>query len=242
MTSIDPSTAGLMARVAAAAVTATLAASGGPRLTPPKMPTTPKPIRPALAPAKPVRPTRTASAAPAPVDRERLAVCVHEAGHAVAGVVLGAELSTVVVPPKGMALAGGLKGQARFFECPDHVQPLVSYAGPWAQAKFGAGHQRPTMRQFHDAIDSHGCHDARVLTAAGGIHEGAGAQSILERCWPAVQTLARKLYSDWEASHLDVCAALGITDGGGYYSKQAASLRSGSRSVPPFNPQSARSA
>ncbi|OBJ46854.1 hypothetical protein A5630_10900 [Mycolicibacterium mucogenicum] len=188
------------------------------------------------------RSTRTASAAPAPVDRERLAVCVHEAGHAVAGVVLGAELSTVVVPPKGMPLAGGLKGQARFFDCPEHVQPLVSYAGPWAQAKFAAGHQRPTMRDFNAVLDTAGCHDARALTAAGGIHEGAGAQSILDRCWPAVQTLARQLYSDWEASHLDVCAALGITDGGGYYSRQLASLRSASRSVPPFAPQPARSA
>lgn len=238
----------LVAAVATAAVKATLAATGGAgggiRLTPPKMPTTPKaPVRPSLAPARPVRPTpltrstRTASAAPAPVDRERLAVCIHEAGHAVTGVVLGAELSTVVVPPKGMPLAGGLKGQARFFDCPEHVQPLVSYAGPWAQAKFAAGHQRPTMREFNAVLDTAGCHDARALTAAGGIHEGAGAQSILDRCWPAVQTLARKLYRDWEASHLDVCAALGITDGGGYYSSQLASLRSGCRSVPPFTPR-----
>ncbi len=225
--------ADLVARVAAAAVKATLAATGaaggGGRLrvpAPPKTPTTPK---------MPVRPTRTASAtAPAEVDRDRLAVAVHEAAHAVAGAGLGAELHTAILPPKGMLLPGRLKGQTFFRDHPHGTAELIAYAGPWAQAKFQAGGRRPTQREFFDLLNSTGCHDRRVLTAAGGTHEGAGVVPILDRCWDAVLTVARKLYNVGEAHRDDVLSALGITDGGGYYSSQLASLRSGCRSVPAF--------
>lgn len=241
MTSIDPSNAGLMARVAAAAVKATLAASGGPRLTPPKVTATPKPIRPALAPAKPVRPTHPTRAASAEVDRDRLALAVHEAGHAVAGVVLGAELRNAYLVPENIKMPDGRKGEARFRARPHGTDERIVYAGPWAEAKFAVGGRRPTQQGFNAVMATSGVHDQRALTAAGGTHEGAAVQPIIERCWPAVMTLAKKLYKVGEVSHEDVCAALGITDGGGYYSKQLASLRSGCRSVPALV-RSARSA
>lgn len=201
----------------------------------PKTPTTPKPIRPSLATARPVRPThptRTASAT-APADLDRLATCLHEAGHAVAGDALDAELQSAYLAPEGILLPGGRKGEAQFRDHPHGTAELIAYAGPWAQAKFQAG-GRPTQREFFTVMDTAGAHDARVLTAAGGLHLGAAVVQILERAWPAVQTIARKLYNVGEVHHEDVCAALGISDGGGFHSGQLASLRSGCRSVPPF--------
>jgi len=59
-------------------------------------------------------------------------------------------------------------------------------------------------------------------------------QPLLERAWPAVVNLAHKIHVDAEATHDDVCKALGITDGGGTGSSQIASLRAGLRRVPPI--------
>ncbi|ANE80153.1 hypothetical protein A7U43_13250 [Mycobacterium adipatum] len=234
MTDLFP--AELVATVASAAVKATLAASGG-GLKTPKTPTPSRPVRPSLAPARPVRPTHQTRATAEGARRDRLAVAVHEAGHAVGGVVLGAELRSAVLPPEGVELRGGLKGQTFFNDQAAHHDPQVAYAGPWAEAKFHAGGRRPTQRQFYAVMDSHGCHDRRVLTAAGGTHEGSGVVPILHRCWPAVLTVARTLHHVGEIHQEDVLSALGVTDGGGPFSVQLASLRSGGHSVPPFNPK-----
>jgi hypothetical protein len=59
-------------------------------------------------------------------------------------------------------------------------------------------------------------------------------QPLLERAWPAVINLAKKVHVDGEATHDDVWKALGITDGGGPGSSQLASLRAGLRHVPPI--------
>lgn len=214
-------TAELMATVASAAVKATLVAAGGT----PKTPTTPRPgHKPLSTPKTPKPPRRALTAAD-------LAVAVHEAGHAIAGGVLGAELRNAIVGE----LRGGLKGQASFLDRPHGSDALIAFAGPWAQAKFMAGGRRPTQREFFAVLDTAGCFDQRVLTAAGGLHEGAAAQPILERCWPAVLTVARQLHRTGEVHHEDVCAALGITDGGGVTSVQLASIRSDCRAIPPFN-------
>lgn len=226
----------LVARVAAAAVTATLAATGGRGLMPPKTPTTPKvPVRPTLAPAKPVRPThptRTASVtASSRVDRDRLALAVHEAGHAVAGVVLGAELRNAYLVPENIKMPDGRKGEARFGARPHGTDEQIVYAGPWAQAKFAAGGRRPTQREFYAVMATSGVHDDRVLTAAGGIHEGAGAQPIIDHCWDAVLTVAKTLYNVGEVHEEDVLNALGVNTHRPIGS-QLSSIRSGAQAVP----------
>jgi len=214
----DLNTAQLIASVASAAVKATLTAAGQTRSTPTPQ-RTPKPVTP---------PRRE----PVSVDREALAICVHEAGHSVAAVALGAEIQTTVVHD----LRDGLLGKTFYFadSMPHGRTPEFNYAGPWAEARWLAGGRRPSQREFYSVLGGHGCRDAASLTAAGGIHEGAGVVPILDRCWPAVLTVARQLHRDGVINHADVCAAMGITDGGGYTSVQLASLRSGGRSVPPF--------
>ncbi len=230
MTDLNPTE--LVATVASAAVKATLAAAGGL-----KTPTPPRPSQKPLAPARPLRPTHpTQGLAAEGARRDRLAVAVHEAGHAVAGVALGAELRSAVLAPEGTTLRGGRAGQTNFSDQATYHDPEVAYAGPWAQAKFQAGGRRPTLREFYALLDSTGHNDRQVLTAAGGTHEGAGVVPMLDRCWPAVLTVARKLHTVGEIHQEDVLGALGITDGGGEFSVQLASLRSGSASVPAFMP------
>lgn len=222
----------LLETVATSVARAMVAAAGGL-----KTPTPARPTRPSPTPPRPARPSRPTRAAASTVDRDRLAVAVHESGHSVAGVVLGAELRSAVLAPAGVTLRGGRAGQTNFSDQAAHVGPQVAYAGPWAQAKFAAGGRRPSMREFSAVMDSHhGCHDRSVLTAAGGIHEGAAVVTLLDRCWPAVLTVARKLHNVGEIHQEEVLAALGITDGGGPFSVQLASLRSGCRSVPAFAP------
>lgn len=212
----DLTAAELVASVASAAVKATLAAGTGSRQT------ASRPVVTPLAPPKPKPP-----AAP---SLETLAVCVHEAAHAVAGVALGGELRDAVVFD---LREGDLKGLTRFRDCPDRLKTMVAYAGPWAEAKFQAGGQRPTQRQLFAALDGHGCRDQRVLVAAGGLHEGADVQPIIERCWSSVLTLARQLHRVGQVHHEDALAALGV-DTTRPVGSQLSSIRSGGQIVPPF--------
>ncbi len=72
-----------------------------------------------------------------------------------------------------------------------------------------------------------GCHDNKVLTAAGGPAAGSAVVGLLTRHWSAVRKLAQVLYRDGTAGHDVVLAALGVTDGGGPGSAQLAGLRMG---------------
>jgi hypothetical protein len=222
-------TAQLVAAVAASAAKATmahLAASA-----PPSTPTTAsKPVATPKAKRAPMTAAQLAR------KREHLGVCIHEAAHAVAGVVLGAELRTAVVSDSTVI---GSHGRTYFHDAPPERQADIAYAGPWAQAKFQAGGRRPTSAQVFAVFDGPGCEDHATLTAAGGPHLGQGVTLLVERCWPAVQTLARQLFDKGEVFEADVLAALGITDGGGRTSAQLALLRSNMRAVPPFTRQPA---
>lgn len=166
-------------------------------------------------------------------DRERnhLEICIHEAGHAVAGVVLGAQLRTAVVSDSRVT---GVEGLATFADSPHGRDPEIAYAGPWAQARWRAGGRRPTQREAFAVLDTCGRKDQRVLIAAGGTHHGRFIQPVVERAWPAVIRVAQQLYRTGEVLHADVCAALDVTDGGGPTSSQLAGLRAGMRPVPPL--------
>jgi hypothetical protein len=52
------------------------------------------------------------------------------------------------------------------------------------------------------------------------------------RCWKAIGELATELCLGNEIGHTDVCAALGLTDGGGPGSFELANIRAGLRAVP----------
>ncbi|CAN5223587.1 hypothetical protein BH11ACT6_BH11ACT6_05150 [soil metagenome] len=217
---MDKLTAELVAAVASAAVQATLVAAGAPKTpTTPrpsvKMPSTPKPIKHALA-----------------VDRDQLAICVHEAAHAVSGTVLGAELRNAVVGE----LRDGLKGQTFFYDRPSGTDPQISYAGPYGEGKFLSGGRRPTQREFYNILGNRGCRDRKVLVAAGGIHTGADVELIVDRCWSSVLSLAGQLHRTGEVVREDVLRALGV-DTSRPAASQLANIRAGMQPVPPFNPK-----
>ncbi|MGV0648762.1 hypothetical protein ABVK35_10260 [Mycobacterium kansasii] len=165
-----------------------------------------------------------------PKEREHLELCVHEAGHAVAGVVLGGQLRSAAVTNSRVM---GVRGLTKFAETPHGRDPEIAYAGPWAQARWSAGH-RPSQRQMYALFDGGGRGDCDALSLAGGTYLGMSVTPLIERAWPAVIRVAQQLHRVGEVVQPDVLAALGVTDGGGPTSSQLAGLRSGCRSVPPL--------
>lgn len=129
----------------------------------------------------------------------------HEAGHAVAGVLLGGRLHCAVVTQRG-----DVDSYTRFAALPIGLEPSAAYGGCWAQAHWRAG-GTPTMADLHGVLNSTGVKDREVLTAAGGVHVAAGVVPLLTTCWGAVRAVARKLATAGEVRHEDVHAALGLS-------------------------------
>ncbi len=170
-------------------------------------------------------------------ERRHLAACVHEAGHAVACAMLGGEVRSAVVS-NGRIF--GLQGVTTFAQLPDYLDAKVTYAGMFAEARWEYG-PRPTTAQLRQLRIANRADD-KALCAAG-VREMYGNPSaearsavppLLDRAWPAVVRVAQQLFITGEATHDDVCKALGVTDGGGTGSSQIASLRAGLRTVPPI--------
>ncbi len=174
-------------------------------------------------------------------DRERrhLAACVHEAGHAVACAMLGGEVASAVVTNSRMF---GVEGVTTFNQMNDNIDPKVTYAGVFAEARWQYG-PRPTSAQLRQLRNANHADDKALC--ASGVRDMYGnptaeARStvppLLDRAWPAVVRVAQQLFTSGEATHDDVCAALGLPPGdrGGPGSSALASLRAGLRSVPPI--------
>ncbi|WP_373202368.1 hypothetical protein [Mycobacterium marinum] len=116
----------------------------------------------------------------------------------------------------------------------------MTYAGVFAEARWEYG-RRPTSRQLA-YLREYNSADATALCASG-VREMYGnptaeARSavppLLNRTWPAVVRVAQQLWRTGEATHTDVLAALGVSDGGGPGSVQLANLKAGLRRVPPI--------
>lgn len=171
-----------------------------------------------------------------PREREHLELCIHEAGHAVAGVALGGQLRSAAVTDSRVM---GVRGLTKFAETPHGRDPEIAYAGPWSQARWSAG-RRPTQRQMYALFDGGGRGDCDALSLAGGTYLGMSVTPLIERCFPAVIRVAQQLHRVGEVTQADVLAALGVDDGGGPTSSQLAGLRSGCRAVPPLTPDRRR--
>lgn len=176
-----------------------------------------------------------------PHEQMSLRIAVHESSHAIAGALLGGIVRSAVLTDSRV---WGVDGLTTFDEVPQGSSPAIAYAGPFGEARWLEG-RHPSQRTMHALMrgSGHGDHTAICAAATAADVYGFGDTAaearrtvppLLERAWPAVINLAKKIQLDGEAIHDDVCKALGITDGGGRSSSQLASLRAGLRRAPPI--------
>lgn len=176
-------------------------------------------------------------------DREQMSlrIAVHESSHAIAGALLGGRVRSAVMTNSRV---WGVDGLTTFEDIPVSTSPAIAYAGPFGEARWLEG-RHPSQRTLSALMrgSGHGDHRAICAAAASADVYGYGNTSaearrtvppLLDRAWPAVINLAKKIHVDGEATHDDVLKALGVTDGGGRSSSQLASLKAGLRRVPPI--------
>ena len=164
-----------------------------------------------------------------PADRERLGLCVHEAAHAVVGVLNGCTVERATLTESGTDGSCDFTAESFAHDHTRYRRALVAAAGPAAAAIFHHS-DRVTLHQ----IDAHlGAGDREELRLAG-LHSYSTADEqlwaalpIVRRCWRSIGTLAAKMMRGQEIGHDDVLAALGVTDGGGPGSSQLATIRAG---------------
>ncbi len=161
----------------------------------------------------------------------RISVAWHEAGHAVAGVLLGGRLRTaaVIEGTRNSNAISAPRGETKMDALPAGRRAAFAYAGPWAELRGTTG-RRPRLYALLAALDysSHATSDGAVLAMHGGTAAGDPVVPLLERCWPAVETVAQKLFKDNCVEHKDVVAALGLSADAETRSVELALIRSGS--------------
>jgi hypothetical protein len=162
-------------------------------------------------------------------DRRRLCLAAHEAGHAVVGVIYGATIERATLT------ADGRDGQCEFAadsfgpSARTH-RPLIAAAGAVAAAVFRYG-PRPGLHKIDALLEGSDREELR-LASLRSLHTPSETLTevlpVVLRCWTAIGQLATDLHSGREITHADVCAALGLTDGGGPGSFELAMIHSGS--------------
>ena len=161
-------------------------------------------------------------------EHARIELALHEAGHAIAGVLSGGTLttSTVIEGRVKRGLVAPPNGSTSFAVLPSYRHAEVALAGPWSQARGRLG-RRPGSHHVAAVLAGSGCKDREVLTAAGGPDAGEAVIPLMERCWPSVAELAAKLHRHGKVSHSDVLAALRLSDDAGTRSIELSMIRSG---------------
>lgn len=124
----------------------------------------------------------------------------HEAGHAVAAVALGAELVDVYLGTVDWSDEFGANDTpgGTVHRTPVSLQPFVTYAGPWAEAKWAANCggcelSDALFNAWGESADGDGEKYAqRPLTIA----QESQWEAVLESLWPAIGVVARLLVAD----------------------------------------------
>ncbi|MGA4690144.1 hypothetical protein ACPCXD_07725 [Rhodococcus sp. AB351] len=158
--------------------------------------------------------------------RERAAACAHEAAHAVVAALHGARIDTVALTPEHPERFGRCTYDG---ELTASAVAAVALAGPVGEARLTYG-KSPSVREIRSVLDGQcaddGSGDYDHLIASGGPLP-LEVVNLIETCWPAVATVARRLNQHGSADHATVCAALGIPESNGHLSAQASAIRAG---------------
>lgn len=167
-------------------------------------------------------------------DLDTAELCAHEAGHAVAAVLLGEEVRSAAIVDSRVL---GLHGTTWVAQGLSAHDASIALAGPWAAARFRAG-RTPHRHEVQASLNascghSGGKSDLALVAAAGGTDAVAtDLGPLMDRCWPAIVRVAQKLARTGEALHGDVCAALGLSEDSSRHAFELANIRAGLRAVP----------
>ena len=162
-----------------------------------------------------------------PTERKRLGLAVHEAAHAVVGVLRGATVERATLTDDGQDGTCDFTADSFTSDVSRYRRALVAAAGPAAAAIF-AHNDAPTARQLDAQL---GAADREELRLAA-LHSYSSADEqlcealpVVRRHWRSIGTLAAQIFAGHEIGNDDVLAALGVTDGGGPGSVELATLR-----------------
>ncbi|NVN51700.1 M50 family metallopeptidase [Mycolicibacterium hippocampi] len=150
-------------------------------------------------------------------ERDRLGLAVHEATHAVVGVLNGGTVERARLTDNGTDGICEFTDTSFEQDRSRYRRALVAAAGPAAAAIFGHG-DIPTARQLERYLGNSDREELRL--AALHSHASADEQlwealPVVRRRWRPIGTLAAKIFAGHEIGHDDVLAALGITDDDG---------------------------
>ncbi|EGD56751.1 hypothetical protein [Gordonia neofelifaecis] len=169
----------------------------------------------------------------------RAEIAVHEAGHSVAAVLLGARVNGIHV---GDELFADRPGWTKYVIRDDVRVPdrEIIYAGPWAEARWRAG-RAPGRSQIMAALaGTEDLDDLQAAQSSGELLPSRDVNEALEELWrPAILPVAKLLCEHGTLTHRDVADVLGLsTFDGPIFSTLAGPdrgwhLRCRSRSRPP---------
>ncbi|MFG3617479.1 M50 family metallopeptidase [Nocardia sp. NPDC047654] len=134
-------------------------------------------------------------------ERNHVATCVHEAGHAVLAVLAGATVTQCYARPDG-------DGRAEYFGHDPQREAGIAWAGPYAEALFIYDGQ-PSADVLNDYLTNASLEDAEALRG----RRGWTVESDVRSAMPAIRRLAARLYAQGFVTNTEVRAALGVRPG-----------------------------
>lgn len=143
-----------------------------------------------------------------PEERERFAICAHDAGHATAATVFGDTVGTVTISPDHPTHAGRCDLAAEQFA--GLRRPHIAFAGPYAEAMWRHGGP-PTSAVLRRVLTASGRDDERVIVAFGEPRP-AEVPRLVASCWASITGLARHLFINGAATQADVYRALWLPE------------------------------
>jgi hypothetical protein len=165
-------------------------------------------------------------------------VCAHEAGHAVAAVLLGGEVELarvfepgIVAPPAGNNVAPGHPwGATTYRSLPRFAGPSITYAGIWAEARWRTGGP-PSPAVLRKAWTENATDRAELFSVHRDPADIAHTliEPMLQRCWQPIIVVAQALSrTDLGVDDAFVRGALGLSRDPDVAGFQLAMIRSGS--------------
>lgn len=139
-----------------------------------------------------------------PEEKQRFAICAHEAGHAIAATIFGDTVGTVELTPNHPTNLGQCTLAAEQF--PGVNSARIAYAGPYSEAYWRHGGP-PTSGTLRRVLTASGREDDKIVRESGD-ERPADVPRLISNCWGSISGLARHLFVHGTAVQADVDRAL----------------------------------